>query len=101
MNGRSKMLREENVEILCGEVEKYPSLTLQQLAQRLQESCGISILKSTVHNCLEACLITFKKAHAMPATINTPAKKELQCQYVEQLTSCMPASNNMDGCKQP
>ena len=59
--GRSKKLIEKQIEMLCGKVEKDPSLTLQQLAEKVQQLMGIPPSKSAVHSYLTGRLTTLKK----------------------------------------
>ena len=80
--GKNKKLSEEQIDALCDKVEKDPALTLVQLADFSQQHFGIALSASTVHNYLEGCLITLKKAHAMPATMNSDANEELHQQFV-------------------
>lgn len=70
-------------------IEKDPALTLQQLSERTQQTFGVHDSKSTVHNYLERRLITLEKVHAIPATMNNDANKELRRQYVERISQYM------------
>ena len=50
---------------------------------------GVHVSPSTIHNYLQRKLITLKKAHAIPATMNTDANKELRRQYVQRVSQYM------------
>ena len=67
-------------------IERNPALAFQQLSERTQQVFGVHVNKSTIHNYLEGRLITLMKVHAIPATMNTDANKELRRQYVERIS---------------
>ena len=56
-------------------IERGTALSWQQLSERTQQAFGVHVSKSTIHNYLEGRLITLKKVHAIPATMNTDANK--------------------------
>lgn len=87
--GTSKILSEEQIDLLLVEVEKDPSLTLNQLVEKAQELLEVRLSKSTIHNYLEGRLITLKKVHHVPCTINSLRNKSLRREYVEKLTAYM------------
>ena len=87
--GRQKKLTDDQVDIVVAMIERDPALTLQQLSERTQQTFGVHDSKSTVHNYLERRLITLEKVHAIPATMNNDANKELRRQYVERISQYM------------
>jgi len=87
--GSEKRLTEDQIDILVAEIEKDPSVTLEQLVQRSKDSMGISLCKSTIHNYLDGRLITVKKVHLMPNIMNSEINKELRKQHVERVSQYM------------
>ena len=84
-----KKLTNDQINDVVTMIERDPGLTLKQLSERTEQELGVHVCKSTIHNYLEGRLITLKKAHAIPATMNTDANKELRRQYVERISQYM------------
>ena len=76
--GRQKKLTDDQIDDVVAMIERDPGLTLNQLSERTQQAFGVHLSKSTIHNYLNGKLITLKKTHAIPATMNSDAKKELR-----------------------
>ena len=71
---RRKKFTNEQIEALVGMDESDPTLTLRQLSDRTLAEFGVAVSPSTIHNYLQGKIITLKKAHAIPATMNTDLK---------------------------
>lgn len=87
--GRQRKCTNAQIDVLVDMIERDPTLTLRQLSGRTLPEFGVHVGPSTIHNYLEGRLITLKKAHAIPATMNTDANKELRRQYVQRVSQCM------------
>ena len=59
-------------------IDSDPTLTLSQLSERTLLELEVHVSPSTIHYYLQGKLITIKKAHAISATMNTDANKELR-----------------------
>ena len=70
-------------------IESDPALTLRQLSERTLLEFGVHVSPSTIHNYLQGKLITLKKAHAIPATMNPDTNKELRTQYAQRIRQYM------------
>ena len=70
-------------------IESDPTLTPRQLSERTLLELEVLVSPSTIHNYLQGKLITIKKAHAIPATMNKDANKELRRQYVQRVSQYM------------
>lgn len=80
---------EEQVELLLQEIENDSTLTLEQLARKGQALFGIRLSKSTVHNYLRGRIVTLKKIHYQPVSMNTEEKKQMRQQYVQAVSDWM------------
>ena len=69
-------------------IESDPTLTLT-LADRTLADFGVAVSQLTIHTYLQGKLITLKKAHAIPATMNTDFNKELRKRYVQRVSQYM------------
>jgi len=87
--GSLKKLTEDQINILIEEIERDPSVTLQQLVQITNALFGLSISKSTIHNYLSGRLISVKKVHVMPNAMNSETNKELRKEYVQKVSQYM------------
>ena len=79
--GRCRKCTNEQIDVLVAMIESDPTLMLRQLSERTLPEFGVHVSPSTIHNYLQGKFITLKKAHAIPATMNTDANKELRRQY--------------------
>ena len=73
--GSRKKLSEDNIDRLCEEMEKDPALTLEQLVEKVRNLFGVQVSKSSLSEYLKGKLVTLKKAHAEPESMNTPGSK--------------------------
>ena len=87
--GRRRKCTNEQIDVLVAMIESDPTLTLRQLSERTLPEFRVHVSPSTIHNYLQGKLITLKKAHAIPATMNTDANKELRRQYVQRVSQYM------------
>lgn len=87
--GSRKKLLDEQIDNIVAMIEMDPSLTLKQLAERTEHELGVRVCKSSIHNYLEGRLITLKKVHVIPATMNTDANKQLRREYVTRVSQYM------------
>ena len=76
--GSVKKMTDGQVDNIVAMIEMDPSLTLKQLAERTEQELGVRVCKSSIHNYLEGRLITLKKVHVVPATMDTDANKQLR-----------------------
>ena len=70
-------------------IDRDPGLTSNQLSERTPQAFGIHLSKSTIRNYLNGKLITLRKEHAIPATMNSDANKELWRQYAARISEYM------------
>ena len=82
--GRRRKCTNEQIGVLVAMFESDPTLTLRQLSERTLPEFGVHASPSIIHNYLQGKLITLKRAHAIPVTMNTDANKELYVQWVSQ-----------------
>ena len=68
--------------------KRDPGLTLNQLSERTQQAFRVHLSKSSIHNYLNGKLNP-EKAHAIPATMNSDANKELWRQYAARISEYM------------
>ena len=86
---RPKKLTEEQIDIVCVEVERNPAITLKGLVDKIKAIFDIDVSIQTVYNYLHGRLITLKKAHVEIITMNDAPNKEKRRQYVERISHFM------------
>ena len=64
-------------------IESDPTLMLMRLSDKTLAEFGVAVSPSTYS---QGKLMTLKKAHAIPATMNTDCNKELRRQYVQRVS---------------
>jgi transposase len=88
--GRRRKCTNEQIDVHVAMIESNPTLTLMQLSGRTLPEFGVHVSPSTINNYLQGKLITLKKTHAITATMNTDANKELRRrQYVQRVSQYM------------
>lgn len=87
--GSRKRLSEEQIDQICFFIEEDPSLTLKQIATKVQTEMHVAVSPSTVHSYLLGRVITLKKAHAEPIGMNSPENKNARQNFVQRLSTYM------------
>ena len=62
----------------CKKIEEDFTLNFERLARKGHELFDIRLSKSTVHSYLQGRIITLKKTHYQPISMNTEANKVLR-----------------------
>ncbi|CAH8558946.1 unnamed protein product [Dicrocoelium dendriticum] len=82
---RRRALGESHVDCLVEWVSAEPTVTLELLRLRLKAEFEVSVSTSTVSRYLDGRLITMKKLHTIPESMNTLENKKRRRSFVLQL----------------
>ena len=72
---KKRTLTPDQIEIILTWFEADCQMTLKQAADRISQDFGKSVSTSTVGNYLDGHLMTFKKVHKMPLSLNSEENK--------------------------
>ncbi|XP_036343375.1 uncharacterized protein LOC118752589, partial [Rhagoletis pomonella] len=84
--GNEKRLSEDEVDTLIRWVEEDPTITLKNIAVKVQAELQKDISKSSVANYLDGRLYTIKNVHNMPANMNSAVNKNKRAEFVTALS---------------
>lgn len=74
---------------ICELIEADNQLTLQQISDKFYEEFNLRMSLSTLHNYLKGQLISLKKYHVEPTTMNNDENKNKRKAYAEKITAAM------------
>ena len=81
------LLSQGQIDEIMASIEEDPEITLNKVKQEIFLKFGATVCISTVSNYLDGQLMTFKKLHHRPITMNTDANKQLRKSYVQRFNT--------------